>query len=178
MKSTGGGVSHAGVGWVIKIWPHQNHFCKGYKIWILNIKIIIIILLLQLYYILNYIKKLLPDVPCIKILLAGVGWFHCSKRKKQKGCLCSQWNWNAFSQSNYQQKHAFSHIIQKAIDNNFSEEKTEYLTCDRSNYSVKFFTAHSTPVSPTPSLHNPPHPYMTHPTPPLHQLASFCIWFS
>ena len=46
-------------------------------------------------------------------------------------------------------KHAFSHIIQKAVDNNFSEEKTEHQTCDRSNYSVKFFIAHSTPVSPT-----------------------------
>ena len=31
-------------------------------------------------------------------------------------------------------KNVFSHIIQKAVDNNFSEEKTEYLTCDRSNY--------------------------------------------
>ena len=28
-------------------------------------------------------------------------------------------------------KHAFSHIIQKAVDNNFSEEKTEHLTCNR-----------------------------------------------
>ena len=32
-------------------------FWKGYKIWVLNTKIIIIILLFQLYYILNYIKK-------------------------------------------------------------------------------------------------------------------------
>ena len=56
----------------IKIGPNQNHFWKGYKIWILNIKIIIIIiiLLLQLCYIPNYIKKLLPDAPCIKILMA------------------------------------------------------------------------------------------------------------
>ena len=37
-----------------------------------------------------------------------------------------------------------SHIIQKAVDNNLSEEKTECLTCDRSNYLVKIFTAHST----------------------------------
>ena len=43
-------------------------------------------------------------------------------------------------------KHVFYHIIQNAVDNNFSEEKTKYLICDRSNYSVKFLTAHSTPV--------------------------------
>ena len=42
------------------------------------------------------------------------------------------------------------HIIQKAVDNNFSEEETEHLTCDRSNYSVKIFTS-------------PLHPCMTHP---------------
>ena len=28
-------------------------------------------------------------------------------------------------------KHAFSNIIQKAVYNNLSEEKTEYLICDR-----------------------------------------------
>ena len=72
-------------------------------------------------------------------------YYISSKRKKQKGCLCSQWNWNAFYQSNYKQKHAFSNIIQKAVYNNLSE-KTEYLICDRSNYSVKIFTAHSTTV--------------------------------
>ena len=43
-------------------------------------------------------------------------------------------------------KKAFSHIIQKAVDNNFSEEKTEHLTCDRSNFPVNFFTSHSTPA--------------------------------
>ena len=37
-----------------------------------------------------------------------------------------------------EKKHAFFQIIQKAVDNNFSEEKTEHLTCDRSNYSVNF----------------------------------------
>ena len=55
-----GGVGHTGVGWdgscskatykmivlSIKILPHQNHFWKGYKIQILNIKIIIIIIIL------------------------------------------------------------------------------------------------------------------------------------
>ena len=45
----------------------------------------------------------------------------------------------------------------------FSEEKTEHPTCDRSNYSVNIFTAHSTPVYCTP-------PYISHPTPPLHDL--------
>ena len=102
-------------------------------------------------------------------------WWHdyyvSSKRKKQKGCLCSQWNWNAFSQSNYKQKHAFSHIIQKAVDNNLSEEKTETLTCDRWNYSQPTPSLHDTPhptppwpPHPTPPIHDPPHPSMTHPT--------------
>ena len=50
------------------------------------------------------------------------------------------------------EKHAFSNIIQKAVDNNLSEENTEHLICDRSNYSVKNF-------------HSPPQPYMTHLTP-------------
>ena len=63
-------------------------------------------------------------------------------------------------------KNAFSQIIQKVVDNNLSEEKTEHLIYGKSNYSVKFFTAHSTPIWPTPHLHNPPHPYMTHPIPP------------
>ena len=54
-----------------------------------------------------------------------------------------------------------------------SEEKTEHLTCGKSNYSVKIFTAHSTPIWPTP--HDPPyppHPYMTHPIPPLWVIIS------
>ena len=105
-------------------------------------------------YILNYIKKLLPDAPSIK-KSQWHDYYISSKRKKQKGYLCSQWNWNAFYQSNYKQKHAFSHIIQKAVDNNLSEEKTETLTCDRWNYS-----------QPTPPLHHTPHPSMTYPTPP------------
>ena len=54
-------------------------------------KISIIILLLQLYYIPNYIKKLLPDAPCIK-KFRWHDYYISSKRKKQKGCLCSQWN--------------------------------------------------------------------------------------
>ena len=55
----------------------------------------------------------------------------------------------------YQQTHAFSHIIQKAVDNNLSEERIECLTCDRSNYSVRFSAPYPTP----------PHPCMTHPIP-------------
>ena len=43
-------------------------------------------------------------------------------------------------------KHAFSNIMQKAVDNNLSEENTEHLICDRSNYSVKIFTAHPSPT--------------------------------
>ena len=43
-------------------------------------------------------------------------------------------------------KNAFSQIIQKVVDNNLSEEKKEHLTCGKSNYSVKIFTAHSTPI--------------------------------
>ena len=81
-------------------------------------------------------------------------------------------------------KKTFSPIIQKAVDNNFSQEKTEHLTCVRSSYSVKFFTAHSTPVwctppyitHPTPAWHTPPHPAwhmplhlcIAHPSPSLH----------
>ena len=94
-------------------------------------------------------------------------YYISSKRKKQKGCLCSQWNWNAFSKSNYKKKHAFSRIIQKAVDNNLSEENTEHLICDRWNYSVKIFTAHPTPTWPTPPLYDLPQPYMTHLTPSL-----------
>ena len=147
----------------IKIWLNQNQFWKGYKIWVFNIKIIfIIILLLQLCYIPNYIKILLPGAPCIKNL-DGMIIMLVPREKKQKACLCYQWNWNAFYQSNYKQKHAFSNIIQKAVDNNLLEEKTEYLICDRSNDSVKIFTAHSTTVWPTPPLHDPHQPCMTHP---------------
>ena len=92
-------------------------------------------------------------------------WWHdyyvSSKRKKQKGYLCSQWNWNSFSKSNYKQKHASSHTIQKAVDNNLSEEKTEHLTCDRSSYSQPTPLLHDPP----PPLHDPPHPTHTWPTP-------------
>ena len=45
------------------------------------------------------------------------------------------------TKGNYKQKHAFSHIIHKAVDNNLSEEKTETLTCE-----MKLFTAHPTPT--------------------------------
>ena len=38
-------------------------------------------------------------------------------------------------------KHAFSHIIQKAVDNNLSEEKIEHLNCD-----MKLFTPYPTPA--------------------------------
>ena len=113
-------------------------------------------------------------------------YYVSSKRKKQKGYLCSQWNWNAFSKNNYKQKHAFSHIIQKAVDNNLSEEKTEHLTCDRWNYSphpIPTWPTHPTPAWPTPPyptwpippLHDPPHQYMTHPTPPLHDPPHQCM---
>ena len=93
--------------------------------------------------------------------------------------MCSQWNWSALYQSNYQQKHAFSHIIQKAVDNNLSEEKTEHLTCDRSNYSVKMSTATAWPTCPL--LHDPshlcitdlPYPCMTHS--PIYDTSHPCI---
>ena len=99
-------------------------------------------------------------------------YYVSSKRKKQKGCLCPQWNWNAFSKSNYKQKHAFFHIIQKAVFNNLSEEKTEHLTCDRWNYSHPSPFLHDPPNptsplhDPPPPLHDPPHQCMTHPTQP------------
>ena len=114
-------------------------------------------------FISNYIKKLLPDSPCIEITWHD--YYISSKRKKQKGCLCFQWNWSAFYQSNYQQKHVFSHIIQKAVDNNLSEERTKCLTCDKSNYLVKFSTPHCNPcmTNPTPAWPTPPYPCMTHP---------------
>ena len=58
---------------------------------------------------------------------------------------------------------------QKAVDNNLSEEKTEHLTCDRSNYSQPTSPLYDPPLPfmthPTPPLHDPPHPSMTHPTP-------------
>ena len=166
----------------IKIWPNQNQFWKGYKIQVLNIKnyyyyfIITIVLYSQLY------QKII-----MRCSLYKKSWWHDyyvgSKRKKQKGYLCSQWNWNAFSKTNYKQKHAFSHIIQKGVDNNLSEEKTEHLTCDRWNYSHPTPFLHDPPPplhDPPPPLHDPPHPtstwpthpcmthptpYMTHPTP-------------
>ena len=157
----------------IKIWPNQNQFWKGYKVQVLNIKnyyyyyfIITIVLYSQLY------QKIITQCSLYKIS-SWHDYYVSSKGKKQKGYLCSQWNWNAFSKSNYKQKHAFSHIIQKAVYNNLSDEKTEHLTCDRCNYS-----------DPSTFLHDPPHPCMTHshplhdpthpiptptwPTPPLH----------
>ena len=73
-----------------------------------------------------------------------------------------------FLQKQLQKKHAFSNIIQKAVDNNLSEENTEHLICDRSNYSVKIFTAHPSPTWPTSLLHDPPHPFMNQPTPTQH----------
>ena len=73
-----------------------------------------------------------------------------------------------FLQKQLQKKNAFSNIFQKAVDNNLSEENTEHLICDRSNYSVKIFTAHPSPTWPTSLLHDPLHPFMNQPTPPLH----------
>ena len=108
-------------------------------------KISIIILLLQLYYIPNYIKKLLPDAPCIKNLNGMIITLVPREKSRKVACVLNGTEMLS-TQSNYKQKHAFSNIIQKAVYNNLSEEKTEYLICDRSNYSVKIFTAHSTTV--------------------------------
>ena len=158
----------------IKIWPNQNEFWKGYKIQVLNIKnyyyyyfIITIMLYSQLY------QKIITRCSLYK-KSSWHNYYVSSKRKKQKGYLCSQWSWNAFSKNNYKQKHAFSHIIQKAVDNNLSEEKTEHLTCDRWNYSHPTPFLHD-PPHPTPPLHDPPHPTPTWPTPPLHDPPHTCM---
>ena len=150
----------------IKIWPNQNQFWKGYKIQVLNIKIIfIIILLLQLCYIPNYIKKLLPDAPGIKncngIIITLV------PREKSRKVVCVLNGTEMLSPKATTNKN-FSHIIQKAVDNNLSEEKTETLTCDRWNYSQPTPLQPSITPHPTPALHHIPHPSMTHPTPPIH----------
>ena len=83
-------MGHAGMGWVIQGYGGVGHvvkqpkndspqnqdltppksFLEGVQNLNFEYKIIIIILLLQLCYIPNYIKKLLPDAPCIKILMA------------------------------------------------------------------------------------------------------------
>ena len=103
-----------GVGSVMKLTGWGGVGWKGYKIWVLNIKIIIIIiLLLKLYYFSQLYKKIITRCSLYKNL-DGMIIMLVPREKKQKG-------W--------------------------------------SNYSVKFFTAHSTPVSPTPPLHNPPHPH-------------------
>ena len=108
-------------------------------------KISIIILLLQLYYIPNYIKKLLPDAPCIKNFNGMI--IRLVPREKSRKVACVLNGTEMLStKANYKQKHAFSNIIQKAFYHNLPEEKTEYLICDRSNYSVKIFTATSTTV--------------------------------
>ena len=52
-------------------------------------------------------------------------------------------------------KTCIPHIIQKAVDNNLSEERTECLTCERSNYLVKFSTPH--PTLPVDFMTYPPH---------------------
>ena len=52
-------------------------------------------------------------------------------REKSRKVACVLNGTEMLSPKATKKKHAFSHIIQKAIDNNLSEEKTEYLICDR-----------------------------------------------
>ena len=88
-------------------------------------------------------------------------------RDKSRKVACVLNGTEVLYQSNYQQKHAFSHIIQQAVDNNLSEERVKCLTCDKSNYSVKFSTLHHNPciTNPTPTWPTPHYPCMTHCTP-------------
>ena len=129
---------------------YKNSFYYYYFI------IIIIVLYSQLY------QNIITRCSLYK-KLQWHDYYISSNRKKQKGFLCSQWNWNAFSKSNYKQKHAFSHIIQKAVENNLSEEKTETPNL----WQMKLFTPHPTHPWLTPPLHDTPHPTPAWPTPPL-----------
>ena len=81
-------------------------------------------------YIPNYIKKLLPDAPGIKNHNGMI--IKLVPREKSRKVACVLNGTEMLSpKATTKQKHAFSHIIQKAVDNNLSEEKTETLTCDR-----------------------------------------------
>ena len=153
-----GGSYRGRLGWVIQQSnlkddspQHQDltspkSFLKGVKIQILNIIIInyyyfiiTIVLYFQLYQ--NIITRCSlyknPDGMIITLVQTD--------KSRKVACVLNGTEMLS-TKATTKKKHAFSHIIQKAVDNNFSEEKTEYLTCNRSNYSVKIFTAHSKPV--------------------------------
>ena len=153
-----GGVGHTGVGWgescsktTLKNDSPQNQDLTSPKSFLEGVQNLnfeykkIIILLLQLCYIPNYIKKIINRCSLYKNLNGMIITLVPTDKSRKVTCVLNGTE-NAFYQSNYQKEHALSHIIQKAVDNNFSKQKTEHLTCDRSNYSMKFFTAHSTPV--------------------------------
>ena len=141
----------------IKIWPSQNQFWKGYKIQVFNIKIIFIIIniLLQLCYIPNYIKILLPGAPCIKNLDGMI--ITLVPREKSRKLACVPNGTEMLSIKATTKTCLLHNIIQKAVDNNLLEDRIPNLWQIKLKFS-----------QPTPPLYNPPHPCMTHPTPPLH----------
>ena len=147
----------------IKIWPNQNQFWKGYKIQVLNIKnyyfIITIVLYTQLY------QKIITRCSLYKYLNGMIITLVPREKSKKVACVLNGTEMLS-PKATTKEKHAFSHIIQKAVDNNLSQENTEHLICDRWNYSVKFsHPPHPCMTDPTPTWHTPP---PLSPTLPLH----------
>ena len=76
-------------------------------------------------------------------------------REKSRKAACVLSGTDVLSTKATTNKHMPSPTLsQKAVDCNLSEERIECLTCDRSNYSVRFSAPYPTP----------PHPCMTRPT--------------
>ena len=86
--------------------------------------IIIIVLYSQLYQKIITRCSLYKNLNCMIITLVP--------REKSRKVACVLNGTEMLSpKATTKKKHAFSHIIQKAVDNNLSEENTEHLICDR-----------------------------------------------
>ena len=88
----------------------------------------------KLLYLLLY-PKIITKIITSGILNKKMQWHdYCSSVhwKKQEKYIASQWNRSTFLDTNYQTRHAFSHIIQKATDNNESESVIDGLVVSRS----------------------------------------------
>ena len=73
-----------------KFWPHKNHFWKGYKIKVWNIKIIFIIILLLYFIILTFIFSIITESQINKILL-GTNRNHSNCVKRDILCCIIQY---------------------------------------------------------------------------------------
>ena len=123
---------------------------------------IFIILLLQLCYIPNYIKKLLQDAPFIKNLDGMI--IMLVPREKSRKVICVLNGTEMLSPKATTNKNMPSPTLSKKQLTIICQKKRQntYLVTDEIIYSPP----HPYITHPTPPLHHPPHP--TPPHPPLH----------